>query len=208
MRISDWSSDVCSSDLLRLPTTKPRQRIASAASRPGYAESRPWMACGGESGMDACRAEEHAPVGTTLCPKPALRPPAWIFTSLNWATHMFLMCAASKNDATRHFLSDSRALHGNRIFPESTSLSSQTDKSCRKVPQLDAQNPSGEYRGVQLRFGARSAALLSGNHLPWERRFPGMASKYRSRHQPIDRPAASRAASVLFAIKLVGEWIQ
>src|SRR3546814_8040423 len=93
-------------------------------------------------------------------------------------------------------------------LPESTSLSSQTDKSCRKVPQLDAQNPSGEYRGVQLRFGARSAALLSGNHLPWERRFPGMASKFRSRHQPIDRPAASRAASVIFAIKLVGEWIR
>src|SRR3546814_5839197 len=118
------------------------------------------------------------------------------------------MCAASKNDAPRHFLSDSKALNGNGIFPESTSLSSQTDKSCRKVPQLDAQNPSGEYRGVQLRFGARSAALLSGNHLPWERRFPGMASKFRSRHQPIDRPAASRAASVIFAIKLVGEWIR
>src|SRR3546814_12974437 len=28
----------------RLPTKKPRQRIVSAASRPGYAESRPWMA--------------------------------------------------------------------------------------------------------------------------------------------------------------------
>src|SRR3546814_17861256 len=62
MRISDWSSDVCSSDL---------QRIADAAPRPGYAESRPWMACGGESGMDACRAGEHAPVGTPLLPQPA-----------------------------------------------------------------------------------------------------------------------------------------
>src|SRR3546814_4062563 len=109
MRISDWSSDVCSSDLhpcpdegarhpwracrgprppghgspgrrhrrfdqspesrgraprvldLRLPRKKPRQRIADAASRPGDAESRPWMACGGESGMDACRAEGHPP---------------------------------------------------------------------------------------------------------------------------------------------------
>src|SRR3546814_21017086 len=59
MRSSDWSSDVCSSDL---------------AFRPGHAESRPWMACGGESGMDACRAEEHAPTGTTLCPKPAYGP--------------------------------------------------------------------------------------------------------------------------------------
>ena len=29
------------------------QRIAGVASRPGYADSRPWMACGGESGMDA-----------------------------------------------------------------------------------------------------------------------------------------------------------
>src|SRR3546814_1823700 len=113
------------------------------------------MACGGESGMDACRAEEHAPVGTTLCPKHAQRPPAWIFTSLNWEKNLFLMCAASKNDAPRHFLSDSKALNGNGIFPESTSLSSQTDKSCRKVPQLDAQNQSGEYRGVQLRFGAQ-----------------------------------------------------
>src|SRR3546814_10493157 len=40
---------------------------------PGYADSRPWMACGGSSGMDACRAGEHAPVGTTLLPKPANR---------------------------------------------------------------------------------------------------------------------------------------
>src|SRR3546814_20024230 len=31
------------------------------------------MACGGSSGMDACRAGEHAPVGTTLLPKPANR---------------------------------------------------------------------------------------------------------------------------------------
>src|SRR3546814_1033162 len=116
------------------------------------------------------------------------------------------MVAASKNDAPRHFLSDSKALNGNGIFPESTSLSSQTDKSCRKVPQLDAQNPRRAYRGVQLRSGPRSAALLSGNHLPWERRFPGMASKFRSRHQHIDRPAASPAASVIFAITLVGEW--
>src|SRR3546814_5976282 len=69
------------------------------------------MACGGESGMDACRAEEHAPVGTTLCPKHAQRPPAWIFTSLNWEKNLFLMCAASKNDAPRHFLSDSKALN-------------------------------------------------------------------------------------------------
>src|SRR3546814_18169072 len=42
------------------------------------------MACGGESGRDACRAGEHAPVGTTLCPEPAQRPPVWIFTSLSW----------------------------------------------------------------------------------------------------------------------------
>src|SRR3546814_13981462 len=76
------------------------------------------MACGGESGMDACRAEEHAPVGTTLCPKHAQRPPAWIFTSLNWEKNLFLMCAASKNDAPRHFLSDSKALNGNGLFPE------------------------------------------------------------------------------------------
>src|SRR3546814_5585054 len=42
------------------------------------------MAGGGESGRDACRAGEHAPVGTTLCPEPAQRPPVWIFTSLSW----------------------------------------------------------------------------------------------------------------------------
>src|SRR3546814_8607175 len=42
------------------------------------------MACGGESGRDACQAGEHAPVGTTLCPEPAQRPPVWIFTSLSW----------------------------------------------------------------------------------------------------------------------------
>src|SRR3546814_15992265 len=34
------------------------------------------MACGGESGMDACRAEEHAPVGPPLLPKPAHRSSA------------------------------------------------------------------------------------------------------------------------------------
>src|SRR3546814_11214694 len=54
-----------------LSMKKPWQRIAGAASRPGDAESRPWMACGGESGMDACRAGEHSPVGTPLLPKPA-----------------------------------------------------------------------------------------------------------------------------------------
>src|SRR5690606_37991631 len=59
---------------LRLPMKEPRQRIAEAAFRLGYADSRPWMACGGSSGMDACRAGEHAPVGTPLCPKPAHRP--------------------------------------------------------------------------------------------------------------------------------------
>src|SRR3546814_17019776 len=31
------------------------------------------MACGGSSGMDACRAGEHALVGTTLLPKPVHR---------------------------------------------------------------------------------------------------------------------------------------
>src|SRR3546814_13977667 len=116
----------------------------------------------------------------------------------------FFLCVASKKDDSRHSLSDSKALNGNGIFPDGTSLSPQTDKSCRKVPQLDAQNPSGEYRGVQLRFGARSAALLFGNHLPWERRLPGMTSKFGSRHQPIDRPASSRAARVNFAIQLAG----
>src|SRR3546814_15714477 len=60
MRISDWSSDVCSSDL--------------------DAESRPWMACGGESGMDACRAGEHPPLGTPLLPKPVYRPSAQVAT--------------------------------------------------------------------------------------------------------------------------------
>src|SRR3546814_5009894 len=33
------------------------------------------MACGGESGMDACRAGEHLPVGTPLRPKPACGRP-------------------------------------------------------------------------------------------------------------------------------------
>src|SRR3546814_6201621 len=34
------------------------------------------MACGGESGMDACRAGEHPPVGAPLLPKPAHGPSA------------------------------------------------------------------------------------------------------------------------------------
>src|SRR5690606_26198500 len=58
----------------RLPIKEPRQRIAEAASRPGDAESRPWMACGGESDMDVCRAEEHPPGGTPLFPEPAYEP--------------------------------------------------------------------------------------------------------------------------------------
>src|SRR3546814_18829744 len=33
------------------------------------------MAGGGESGMDACRAGEQAPAGTTLLPKPVHKPP-------------------------------------------------------------------------------------------------------------------------------------
>src|SRR3546814_19657132 len=32
------------------------------------------MACGGESGREACRAGEHAPAGTTLLPKPVHKP--------------------------------------------------------------------------------------------------------------------------------------
>src|SRR3546814_18383143 len=65
----------------------PRRRIAEAASRPGYAESRPWMACGGESGMDACRAGEHAPVGTTLFPTPAYRPVVRVTTIAQCRKH-------------------------------------------------------------------------------------------------------------------------
>src|SRR3546814_4973030 len=80
--MSDWSSYLCASDLTKACRgcnpdlrrsglrarrllifdcrEKPRQRIAEAASRPGDAESRPWMACGGESDMDVCRrSEEH-----------------------------------------------------------------------------------------------------------------------------------------------------
>src|SRR3546814_21071199 len=60
MRISECSSDVCSSDL--------------------DAESRPWMACGGESDMDVCRAGEHPPAGTPLLPKPAYGPSAKVAT--------------------------------------------------------------------------------------------------------------------------------
>src|SRR3546814_12075810 len=81
--MSDWSSYLCASDLTKACRgcnpdlrrsglrarrllifdcrEKPRQRIAEAASRPGDAESRPWMACGGESDMDVCRAGEHPP---------------------------------------------------------------------------------------------------------------------------------------------------
>src|SRR3546814_33383 len=60
MRISECSSDVCSSDL--------------------DAESRPWMACGGESDRDVCRAWEHPPAGTPLLPKPAYGPSAKVAT--------------------------------------------------------------------------------------------------------------------------------
>src|SRR3546814_4410262 len=94
--MSDWSSYLCASDLTKACRgcnpdlrrsglrarrllifdcrEKPRQRIAEAASRPGVAESRPWMACGGESDMDVCRAGEHPPAGTPLLPKPAYGP--------------------------------------------------------------------------------------------------------------------------------------
>src|SRR3546814_12503264 len=62
----------------------PRRRIAEAASRPGYGESRPWMACGGESGMDACRAGEHALVGTTLFQHLAYRPLGRVTVIAKW----------------------------------------------------------------------------------------------------------------------------
>src|SRR3546814_1970513 len=54
------------------------------------------MACGGSSGMDACRAGEHAPAGTTLRPKPAHRPPAWAATIFSWEKNFlfrFFFCA-------------------------------------------------------------------------------------------------------------------
>src|SRR3546814_4824649 len=100
--MSDWSSYLCASDLTKACRgcnpdlrraglrarrllifdcrEKPRQRIAEAASRPGDAESRPWMACGGESDMDVCRTGEHLPAGTPLIPKPAYGPSAKVST--------------------------------------------------------------------------------------------------------------------------------
>src|SRR3546814_6943054 len=62
LRVIALSSHLCSLDLSVGVTRrrllmfgcwkKHRQRIDDAAFRPAHAESRPWMACGGEPGMD------------------------------------------------------------------------------------------------------------------------------------------------------------
>src|SRR3546814_16810794 len=102
------------------------------------------------------------------------------------------MCAASKHDRPRHFLSDPKALNRNGIFPEGTSLSSPTDERCRKVPKLHAQTPSAATRGVQLRIGSCSAPLLPGNYLPWEPLFQVMTSKCRRPPKSIDHTEESK----------------
>src|SRR3546814_11801550 len=64
-------------------------------------------------------------------------------------------------------LSHLKPLKRNEIIRKTIPVPSPADKIRRKVPQLDAQNPSGEYRGEQQRFGARSAAWLPGNCSSW-----------------------------------------
>src|SRR3546814_2914503 len=61
----------------------------------------PGLACGGSSGRDACRAEEHPPVGTTLCPKPAHGPSAGVATLPHLGEEPFFVrapraCAAGR----------------------------------------------------------------------------------------------------------------
>src|SRR3546814_17345308 len=82
-------------------------------------------------------------------------------------------------------LSHLKPLKRNEIIRKTIPVPSPADKIRRKVPQLDAQNTSGEYRGEQQRFGARSAAWLPGNCSSWGTAFPLHSLQIRGRHHPL-----------------------
>src|SRR3546814_5691463 len=61
MRISDWSSDVCSSDLLKRPTKSSQQSLTSGRSESKIEEGERhvWLGSAGRSGL--CRPLQHGP---------------------------------------------------------------------------------------------------------------------------------------------------
>src|SRR3546814_3219342 len=82
-------------------------------------------------------------------------------------------------------LSHLKPLKRNEIIRKTIPVPSPADKIRRKVPQRDAQNPSGEYRGAQQRFGARSAAWLPGNCSSWGTAFSLHSQQIWGRHHPL-----------------------
>src|SRR3546814_6423708 len=59
MRISDWSSDVCSSDLGGKPTTICRNARADRATRHPFAQPRIYHPEQGDGPWGACHSERH-----------------------------------------------------------------------------------------------------------------------------------------------------
>src|SRR3546814_20331503 len=70
LRISDWSSDVCSSDLCRRPAGGPGE--LRHVPQAGGGETEPEAAAEGKTGADAQAKGDAWPGGTILSP---LRPP-------------------------------------------------------------------------------------------------------------------------------------
>src|SRR3546814_13957659 len=70
MRISDWSSDVCSSDLIAIGDADPRLVMRGVIEADVVADGgvRPWIACGG---LRLCRPrhqrEDRAQIGRASC---------------------------------------------------------------------------------------------------------------------------------------------
>src|SRR3546814_1340916 len=102
-------------------------------------------------------------------------------------------------------LSHLKPLKRNEIIRKTIPVPSSADKIRRTVSQLDAKNPSGEYRGEQHRFGARSAAWLSCNCSSWGTAFPLHNQQNRSRHHPLTARRQAEWPASSSPSKSVGE---
>src|SRR3546814_846088 len=125
------------------------------------------MACGGESARDACRAGEHAPVGTTLCPEPAQRPPVWIFTSLSWERNQKRTPQLRRSGASScRYGQRAAALRAGLVavggvFAAALRWASDLDRNAVTFVALSGVFPRTSMRPPCLRKAVRSAALVS-----------------------------------------------
>src|SRR3546814_1961962 len=71
MRISDWSSDVCSSDLARLS-----RRLRQATCSGCDSTLSPWLACDGISAYENALSSRYERVSPSFARKPCTRCPA------------------------------------------------------------------------------------------------------------------------------------